>query len=123
MSKFRSIRSTPREVLIQLLSCPKDRALSRDLSALANLVSCVVGMDAPSRVSLQYLQRNELGKGGQSSFSRVMNEEKVFVELIVKPVEPKLGRLANRSPEAILKSFQQQPIGAQEAKLGVGASQ
>lgn len=71
----------------------------------------------------QYLQRNELGKGGQSSFSRVMNEEKVFVELIVKTAEPKLGRLANRSLEAILKSFQQQPIGAQEAKLGVGASQ
>lgn len=45
-----------------------------------------------------------------------MNEEKVFVELIVKTVEPKLGRLANRSLEAILKSFQQQPIGAQESK-------
>lgn len=49
--------------------------------------------------------------------------EKVFVELIVKPAEQKLGRLANRNPEAILKSFQQQPIGEQEAKLGVGASQ
>lgn len=47
----------------------------------------------------------------------------MFVELIVKTVEPKLGRLANRSLEAILKSFQQQPIGAQEEKLGVGASQ
>lgn len=77
MSKFHAKdRSTP-EGFIQPLAWPKAGILSRDLSTLANLVSCVVSMDAPSTVSLQYLQRNELGKGGQRSFSRVMNEEKV----------------------------------------------